>query len=79
MSDEATTTGKSYLTPFNVVAGIIVIIGLIVTALRFTQGLGAVTNLSDYNRHTTESTGSQLGCRCNSEIFSHAELMKRSG
>ena len=49
MSDEATTTGKSFLTPFNVVAGIIVIIGLIVTALRFTQGLGAVTNLSDYN------------------------------
>ena len=49
MSDEATTTGKSYLTPFNIVAGIIVIIGLFVTILRFTQGLGAVTNLSDYN------------------------------
>ena len=43
MSDEATTTGKSYLTPFNMVAGIIVIIGLFVTILRFTQGLGAVT------------------------------------
>ena len=27
MSDEATTTGKSYLTPFNIVAGIIVIVG----------------------------------------------------
>ena len=49
MSDEATTTGKSYLTPFNIVAGIIIIIGLYVTVLRFTQGLGAVTNLSDYN------------------------------
>ncbi|MDX2502083.1 MAG: polysulfide reductase NrfD [Deltaproteobacteria bacterium] len=49
MSDEATTTGKSYLTPFNIVAGIIVIIGLYVTVLRFTKGLGAVTNLSDYN------------------------------
>ncbi len=49
MSDEATTTGKSYFTPFNIIAGIIVIIGLIVTVLRFTQGLGAVTNLSDYN------------------------------
>ena len=49
MSDEATTTGKSYLTPFNIVAGIIVIIGLFITILRFTQGLGAVTNLSDYN------------------------------
>jgi Ni/Fe-hydrogenase subunit HybB-like protein len=49
MSDEATTTGKSYLTPFNVIAGIIVVIGLFITALRFTKGLGAVTNLSDYN------------------------------
>ncbi|MGD9306236.1 MAG: hypothetical protein PVF79_18340, partial [Desulfobacterales bacterium] len=57
MSDEATMTGKSYLTPFNkshltpfnMIAGIIVIVGLIVTVLRFTKGLGAVTNLSDYN------------------------------
>ena len=49
MSDEATTTGKSYLTPFNVIAGIIIIIGFFVTILRFTKGLGAVTNLSDYN------------------------------
>ncbi len=49
MSDEATTAGKSYLTPFNIVAGIIVIIGLFITVLRFTKGLGAVTNLSDYN------------------------------
>ncbi len=30
MSDEATTAGKSYLTPFNIVAGIIVIIGLVI-------------------------------------------------
>ena len=49
MSNEAATTGKSILTPFNVVAGIIVILGLIVTVLRFTGGLGSVTNLSDYN------------------------------
>ena len=49
MSEEGTTTGKSYLTPFNIVAGIIVIIGLYVTVLRFTKGLGTVTNLSDYN------------------------------
>jgi Ni/Fe-hydrogenase subunit HybB-like protein len=49
MSDEVATTGKSYLTPFNMIAGIIVIIGLFVTVLRFTKGLGAVTNLSDYN------------------------------
>ena len=47
MSDDAAT--KSYFTPFNVIAGIIVIIGLFITALRFTKGLGAVTNLSDYN------------------------------
>jgi Ni/Fe-hydrogenase subunit HybB-like protein len=37
------------LTPFNVVAGIIVVVGLAVTVIRFTQGLGATTNLSDYN------------------------------
>jgi Ni/Fe-hydrogenase subunit HybB-like protein len=40
---------KPALTPFNVVAGIIVVVGLIITAIRFTQGLGATTNLSDYN------------------------------
>ncbi len=49
MSDEAVTTNKSFLTPFNVVAGIIVIVGLLITVIRFTRGLGAVTNLSDYN------------------------------
>ena len=49
MSDGAETTGRSFLTPFNLIAGIIVIIGLIVTALRFTGGLASVTNLSDYN------------------------------
>ena len=40
---------KPALTPFNVVAGIIVAVGLIITGIRFTQGLGATTNLSDYN------------------------------
>jgi Ni/Fe-hydrogenase subunit HybB-like protein len=49
MSDEVTTPGKSYLTPFNIIAGIIIVIGLYVTILRFTKGLGTVTNLSDYN------------------------------
>jgi Ni/Fe-hydrogenase subunit HybB-like protein len=49
MSDEATSAGKSHLTPFNIIAGIIVIIGLFITVLRFSKGLGAVTNLSDYN------------------------------
>jgi len=49
MLEESTTTSRSYLTPFNMVAGIIIILGLIVTALRFTKGLATVTNLSDYN------------------------------
>ena len=40
---------RSLLTPFNIIAGIIVLMGLIITALRFTGGLAAVTNLSDYN------------------------------
>lgn len=49
MSEESTTTSRSYLTPFNMIAGIIIILGLIVTALRFAKGLATVTNLSDYN------------------------------
>lgn len=38
---------KTLFTPFNIISGIIVIVGLILTVLRFTKGLGAVTNLSD--------------------------------
>ena len=49
MSDHAATADKTFWTPFNVVAGSILIIGLILTVIRFTQGLGAVTNLTDYN------------------------------
>ncbi len=49
MSEEATAAGRSFFTPFNVIVSIIVIIGLYITALRFTGGLDAVTNLSDYN------------------------------
>lgn len=49
MSDETTANGRGLFTPFNIIAGIIVIMGLIITALRFTKGLSAVTNLSDYN------------------------------
>lgn len=40
---------QSFFTPFNLVAGIIIIAGMIVTVLRFSKGLGAVSNLSDYN------------------------------
>lgn len=39
----------SLLTPFNGIALIILLIGLPVAVLRFTQGLGATTNLSDSN------------------------------
>ncbi len=49
MSDTKTTTGGSLFTPFNMVAGLILLVGGIVTVLRFTGGLGAVTNLSDNN------------------------------
>ncbi len=49
MSDDVTTAEKTWKTPFNIIAGIIVIIGLIITILRFTGGLATVTNLSDYN------------------------------
>jgi len=49
MSDDATTAGKPKFTTFNTVAGIIVIMGLVLTYFRFTGGLASVTNLSDYN------------------------------
>ncbi len=42
-----TAKNKTLFTPFNVIAGIIVVVGLILTVLRFTKGLGAVTNLTD--------------------------------
>ncbi len=40
---------KSLFTPFNIIAGIILIAGLIVTVMRFTGGIGAVTNLDQNN------------------------------
>jgi Ni/Fe-hydrogenase subunit HybB-like protein len=49
MSEEATAADKTFLTPFNMIAGAIVLIGGVLTILRFTGGLGAVTNLSDNN------------------------------
>ena len=49
MSQQAATDRSTLFTPFNLVAGVIVIIGLVVTVIRFTKGLGATTNLSDYN------------------------------
>lgn len=48
MSEESIKLeNKPFFTPFNIITGIIVIIGSILTILRFTKGLGAVTNLSD--------------------------------
>ena len=41
--------GKSLITPFNVIAGVIVVIGLWLTFKRFTGGLAEVTNLSNKN------------------------------
>ena len=38
---------KKYLTPFNVITAPILFIGLVLTIYRFSQGLGAATNLSD--------------------------------
>jgi Ni/Fe-hydrogenase subunit HybB-like protein len=49
MSDTKTATGGTLWTPFNMVAGLILLIGSVITVLRFTAGLGTVTNLSDYN------------------------------
>jgi len=49
MPEPKFTIQKPALTPFNVVAGIIVVIGIVITGIRFTQGLAATTNLSDYN------------------------------
>ena len=49
MPEETANTGNSFFKPFNIISGIIVIIGIVLTVLRFTGGLSAVTNLSDYN------------------------------
>lgn len=49
MSQETARVNESIFTPFNVISGIIIIAGLIVTVLRFTKGLGAVTNLDNNN------------------------------
>jgi Ni/Fe-hydrogenase subunit HybB-like protein len=51
MPEEIARTDKHYFrpfTPFNIITGVIVIIGLLLTVLRFTRGLASVTNLSDY-------------------------------
>jgi Ni/Fe-hydrogenase subunit HybB-like protein len=49
MSTENRKTGGSLFTPGNIIAGIILAAGIVVTIMRFTMGLGSVTNLSDNN------------------------------
>jgi len=49
MSRDTTRADNKILTPFNVICGIIILVGLVLTALRFTKGIGAVTNLDDTN------------------------------
>ena len=49
MSTDNPAVKKSLYTPFNIMVGLIFLIGAVITALRFTKGLGAVTNLSDNN------------------------------
>jgi Ni/Fe-hydrogenase subunit HybB-like protein len=49
MSTEQRNTRTALLTPFNVIAAIIVVAGLVITVMRFTMGLGSVTNLSANN------------------------------
>ncbi len=49
MSDKAAIDHKTWFTPFNAISGTIIIIGIVISILRFTVGLGAVTHLSDDN------------------------------
>ncbi len=49
MSDETIVAKKELFTPFNIISGVIVLAGFIITILRFSKGLAATTNLSDYH------------------------------
>ena len=49
MPDQAANANKPNWSPMMVVAGFIVILGLVLTVMRFAGGLATVTNLSDYN------------------------------
>lgn len=44
-----TTVNRPLLSPFNIIAGIIIIFGIVLTYFRFTGGLGAVANINDTN------------------------------
>lgn len=47
MDQASRSAPKSVFNPFNVVTGIIILVGLVLTVMRFTGGLAAVTNLDD--------------------------------
>ncbi len=47
VNNKTVTTSHSYFTPFNIISGIILLVGIVVTIIRFTFGLSAVTNLND--------------------------------
>lgn len=49
MAESDVKQEKNVFTPFNLITGVIVIAGIIVTVIRFSKGLASVTNLSDYN------------------------------
>ncbi len=49
MSASSRNKALSLCTPGNVITAVILLAGLVVTLLRFTQGIGAVTNLDDNN------------------------------
>ena len=49
MSEYSRVGKKTFFTPFNVITSLILAVGLVLTVLRFTQGLGPVSNLSDDN------------------------------
>jgi Ni/Fe-hydrogenase subunit HybB-like protein len=42
-------TKYQWVTPFNIITAIVLFVGLILTILRFTQGIGTVTNLDNNN------------------------------
>ncbi len=49
MNTEIKTTEYKWITPFNIVAALVLLVGVYMTFMRFTGGLGAVTNLDDNN------------------------------
>lgn len=49
MSDNASAFTRTWLTPFNVVTGAIIVMGIVISILRFTNGLATVTNLTNDN------------------------------